>query len=188
MEINNFISLVSIIIDQNVGLKKNVYGATKKWYDTTLEDVKELDVETDYTVFFGDTQEYTFKTGKNEDTFVKSFISQYLAKAVIYNIGITEDVRPLTKEEKRVLIINNVNNPGNLDRIVRYGYYATLYGIGMLVFFMSYDTFNKSQNIMNEYLRSKGISYSNQTSEAGWVYRWVINSDKSHHNLLLNEM
>lgn len=188
MEINNFISLVSVIIDQNVRLKKNVYGVSKMWYDTTLEEVGELDVETDYTVFFGDTQKYTFKTGKSVDTFVKSFISQYLSKAVIYNICITEDVRPLTKEEKRGLISRNVNNPDNLNRIMQYGYYSTLYGIGMFVFFMSFDTFSKVQGIMNEYLRSREVSYSNQVSDAGWVYRWVINSDKVYHTLLLNEM
>lgn len=185
MEKINFINLVSILTNKKIDLRLNVYGATKKWYDTTFSDFTELEVNQDYTVFIDETQQFTFKTGKNSDTFVKSFLTQYISKASIFNISTMEY---MTKEEKRDSIVNNVNNTNNFNRLSKYIYYTTLYGIGMFIFFMNEKTIQKYTTFLNEYLKASNINYKNEYSEAGWVYRWVIKSDINHHNLILSNL
>lgn len=185
MEKVNFINLVSILTNQNIDLRLNVYGATKKWYDTTLIDFSEIESNKDYTVFFNNIQQFTFKTGKNSDTFVKSFLSQFISKAQLFNINTLEY---MTKEEKKDSILNNVNNTNNFNRLTKYIYYTTLYGIGMFVFFMNDKTFEKYTSFLNNNLKENNINYKNEYSEAGWVYRWVIKSDINHHNLILSNL
>ncbi len=160
---------------------KNVYGETKKWYDTQLHNFDILEPNTDYTVMFDNTQQYTFKTGKNEDTFLKSFVNQYITKASVFNGGMIY----LTKEQKRDFITSNINAEGIANRIYKYVYYTTLYGIGMFCFFMNEKTFTELKDKMDSYLKDNSINYKNEYSEARWVYRWCIKSDISVHNTLL---
>ena len=75
----------------------------------------------------------------------------------------------------------------NSNRVSKYFFYTTLYGIGYFCIFMSKDTFDKTNKNLADYLKSKNIEFKNEFSDAGWVYRFVINKDVEIHNTLLDE-
>ena len=51
---------------------------------------------------------------------------------------------------------------------------------------MNDKTQKETNFLLKNYLDSLKISFKNEFSEAGWVYRFVINKDVKIHNNLLN--
>jgi hypothetical protein len=79
----------------------------------------------------------------------------------------------------------NFNNPDITTGLKRYGFYATEYGVGTFILFA---TRYVEQSIfdMSEYLKSQGIAFSNEYSNARWVLRFKINATKAIHESILN--
>jgi hypothetical protein len=123
---------------------------------------------------------YDFKTTTKVETFFKSFINQHIQKYEMKQMnfelidGKVHTIYP-TKEE--------VVKKYTTDRVTKYHYYTTLYGIGMFAFFTK-DVAIATANLA-KYLNDKGIKFYNEYSDAGWAYRFVIGKKVEEHNLLL---
>jgi hypothetical protein len=139
-----------------------------------------LKPSTVYGIKIGENIDYNFKTTKKVETFFKSFINQHINKYEMkqgeYKLinGQVEFIKP-----KKEAIIKNYTS----DRVSKYHYYTTLYGIGMFAFFTK-DIVNATIELA-KYLKSKGINYTNEYSDAGWAYRFVIGDKVEAHNKLL---
>ena len=135
-----------------------------------------------YGIYFDNQIQFDFKTTKKVETFFKSFINQHIRKYEMKQPsfkminGKVEYVYP-----KKEDVIKKYTS----DRVTKYHYYTTLYGIGMFAFFTK--DIVKATLKLAKYLESKGIKYSNEYSDAGWAYRFVIDKKIEEHNELLNE-
>ena len=135
-----------------------------------------------YGIDFEGSIQFDFKTTKKIETFFKSFINQFISKYEMkqpsYELvnGFVNCVYP-----KKDDIIKKYTS----DRVSKYHYYTTIYGIGMFAFF------TKDVEIatlkLAEYLKNKNINYYNEFSDACWAYRFVINKDIEFHNKLLTD-
>jgi len=139
-----------------------------------------LEPSTIYGISIDGNIMYNFKTTKKIETFFKSFINQHIRKYEMKQIsfemvdGIVQYVYP-----KKEAIIKKYTS----DRVSKYHYYTTLYGIGMFAYFTK--DIAKATVKLAKYLESKGVKYSNEYSDAGWAYRFVINNKVENHNELL---
>lgn len=138
-----------------------------------------LTPSTKYGISFGDYIVFDFVTGKNEDNFFKTFVTQYInkyqCKQMIFKNG--ELIYP-TKNQ----CIEKIKNA---DRVNKNYFYTTLYGIGVFCYFMRQSTLISYSKVLSKYLESNKITFKNEFSEAGWVYRFCINKDVEVHNQLL---
>lgn len=143
----------------------------------------DLQPSTSYGVCIGDSIEYTFKTTKNSETFFKSFINQHIRKYEMKQPkwGQLPDGSLGWIYPKKEEVVKKYTT----DRVSKYHYYTTLYGIGMFAFFTK--DIVKATVKLAKYLESKGIKYYNEFSDRGWAYRFVINKDVETHNELLND-
>lgn len=161
-------------------LKQVKFG---KWYEQEFtSDFESIETDSFYGVCInGGSVDFVFKTGKNEDTFFKSFITQFISKFEMKRtVLINGEIRCKTKEECIKEFKNN-------NRVSKYIFYTTLYGIGFFSYFMNIETEIDTMNLIGKYLKSKGIQFKPEKSEAGWVTRLIINKDVSIHNKLLTE-
>lgn len=178
IDLENFASEIA-----ECNIKIVLQTVSGKWYEQKYtSNFTDIESNKIYGVCVDDNSiTYDFKTGKNEDSFLKSFVNQHISKyemkQFIFKDG--DLVKP-TKSE----VIEKLKNS---DRVAKYYFYTTLYGIGFFCFFMNANTFKTVHNTMASYLKSKNISYTNELSEAGWVCRFVINKDVKIHNELLNK-
>lgn len=155
-----------------------------KWYEQKyISGFTDIEPNKVYGICIDDNHiTYDFKTGKTEEGILKSFVTQYISKYEMkqYIMKDGKLVHPTRKEALARL--------KNSDRVSKHHFYTTLYGIGYFCFIMSTSTFKKTHDILADYLKSKGVSYTNEFSEAGWVYRFVINQKVEVHNELLREL
>lgn len=82
-------------------------------------------------------------------------------------------------------IENNFNKDSISETLCKYGFYTTEYGIGIFCYFNTDGVINSIAK-MTEYLKQKSIPYKNEFSDARWVFRFVLNLDKTKHDLILN--
>jgi len=181
MEATQLINLTRDIFE--VGIKIYLQTVPGKWWESEYEEAKEpIKTNSIYGICVdGSTSiDYDFKTGKKEDNILKTFISQFISKYQCKQFIIKNNnfVYPTKKE-----VINSLKNS---NRVSKYYFYTTLYGIGYFCIFMSTDKFNETNKLLSTYLKSKNILFTNEYSDANWVYRFVINKDVSIHNELLN--
>lgn len=154
-----------------------------KWYNQQYtNEFTDIEVGKVYGVKINGVFMFDFKTGKNVDNFLKSFINQYVSKYLIKTPQYVDG--ELTKPTKAECLERLRNN----DRVHKSFFYTTIYGIGWFCFLSSDKAFKETNTVMDDYLKSKRISYSNEFSEAGWVYRFVINKDVQTHNDLLDDL
>ena len=141
-----------------------------------------IETESIYGVSIDDCIYYDFKTGKRYDNILKTFVTQYINKyAVRESIWDAENGCFGHPDKKEV-----IKKLKNSDRVSKYYFYTTLYGIGYFCYFMSQKAHQETKKILSDYLNSKKINFDNEFSEAGWVYRFVINKDVTVHNELLD--
>ena len=168
--------------------KIKIHKMTKdgKWYDKEYTaDFTEMELNQKYGVVI-DTDfnsiDFDFKTGKSEDGILKTFASQFISKYMTKRPELVDGqlVYPKAADVKRKL--------SNKNRVSKYQFYTTLYGIGYLCLFDSAQAMAESHKVVSEYLTSKGVSFTNEFSEARWVYRFVIGKDVETHNTLLSEL
>lgn len=168
------------------GKNIKVYIQTKfgrAWYlQEFSQNFSNIEPETFYGIAVNDTDiDYVFKTGKNKDGFLKSFLTQHISKyemkQTIYQDG--QLIKP-TREH----VIERFRTS---DRVYKSCFYTTLYGIGFFCYLLNPEGFNKVRRVMGCHLDSLGVKYDNEFSEAGWVFRFVINKDVEFHNEVLEK-
>lgn len=178
MDKNVLIKIALELFNENIDIVLQTVSG--KWYEQKYEKTDFIETEKVYGICFDGSIYFTVKMGKNEDNFVKSFITQFINKHEIK--------KPFIKDGK---IINQAKEQiferlKNNDRVFKGLLYTTLYGIGFYIIFNS----QKNIDIVNEklslYLKSQNIDFKNEYSEAMWVYRYVINKDVNTHNNLLS--
>lgn len=181
MEKNQLEIFARSIMNEQVYLYKQTKAG--KWYEQEFrKDFTEIEPETVYGVYSSSMLEFTFKTGKNADNYLKTFVTQYISKyATKRSEWVGNDLVKPTKEQVIEKLRNN-------NRVSKYLFYTTLYGIGWFCFLSGKKSFDETNEKLSAYLKSKGISFMNEFSEAGWVYRFVLNKDVEVHNRLLSEM
>lgn len=91
-----------------------------------------------------------------------------------------------SKQDLLKQVESNFNNESIQDALIRYGFYPTEYGIGIFCFWMT-EYVQMAINKMAKYLNDKSIPFSNEFSDARWVYRFKLNLTKESHNNLLNQ-
>ena len=173
-EFNNFAT-------EFTGLRIEIYkpqDLTKWAIYSPLSDNAVLEPSTKYGICIKDELLYDFKTTKKIDTFLKSFVNQHINKYEVKQVkSYCENGFVYFKKEEIIRKYTDTN------RVSKYFFYTTLYGIGMFAIFTR--DIKSATSVLAEYLKSKNIQYSNEYSDAGWVYRFVINKDVDTHNKLL---
>ena len=79
----------------------------------------------------------------------------------------------------------NFSKENITETLCKYGFYTTEYGIGIFCYFNTDGVINSVAK-MTKYLKSKSIPFKNEYSDAKWVFRFVLNLDKTKHDLILN--
>lgn len=183
MNLQEFETLVSDIVSEKITLFLLTNQDAKKWYEQKFERATTLENDTIYGVLRdrGGTIDFMFKTGKNEDTLLKTFITQYTTKVKEYDV-IDGEMVELKKQQKLEKLIR-----ANQDRVHKGLFYTTLYGIGLWDFFNSKMTHNLLHKEMDSFLNSNGIKYQNEYSDAMWVWRYKFNTHIKETNELLNK-
>jgi hypothetical protein len=133
--------------------------------------------------------EFEFKTPKNIDKLVSSFISQFCSK-------FKKNLPQFEKYGRNSLGHHRYSKDGLLsiikDRFMdesfitfycKYGFYSTNYGIGIYVPYLDIKYLDR----MDVFLNNSNIPYKNELSKKEFVYRYVINIDKDYHSILLNK-
>jgi len=71
--------------------------------------------------------------------------------------------------------------------LLRYGFYETLYGIGIFCFWMTPGV-QSAINTMANHLKTLSIPFSNEFSDARWVYRFKVGLSKENHLSIINQL
>jgi hypothetical protein len=156
-----------------------------KWHEQEYISAEKICTEKCYGVSFSGSIFFDFKTGKIEDTIIRTFVTQFIdkhecKKPIIENGFLVI----LDKKEAKELIYNKIRNS---DRVYNWIFYTALYGIGTFCFFMSDKKLKEAVEPLEKYLKSIGVNYKNEYSEAHWVYRFVFNGDIDFKNKILSE-
>lgn len=80
----------------------------------------------------------------------------------------------------------NFNDPEMKNTLLKYGFYPTVYGVGIFAFWAT-PTVLEAIKEMKQYLTKRNIPFSNEFSDAMWVLRFKIGLTKEAHRVLLNE-
>lgn len=85
-----------------------------------------------------------------------------------------------SKEELLKQIEANFNNMDIEDALLKYGFYATEYGIGIFCFWET-PFVTEAISKMKHYLKTGNIPFANEYSDARWVYRFKLGLTKAMH-------
>lgn len=153
---------------------------------------------------------FNFKIPLNEENIIRSFINTFCSKyrepnpnnynGNYYGSIKWDDKTPEQKEycfhhhssnmfSKQNLLAQvkqNLNKPKIENILCRYGFYPTIYGIGLFILFSGVYELNAIKK-MESFLKHKNIPFTNEFSNAKWVYRFKLNIDKKTHENLLFE-
>ena len=180
-----FQRLINVLLD-NAGYKEDITfwllkdQSAKKWYEKSYtSDFVNIEEDTIYGIYYDSMIQFEIKVGKIENL-LKTFITQFSRKYkyLVENDGIWEYKQDKVCIQKKII-------EHNQDRVDKGLFYTTLYGIGFWAILSS----KKDKDIAKDlaiYLQNKNINYSNEFSDAGWVYRFKINKSIEQHNDLLN--
>lgn len=177
-----FNTLISTMLAEPIELYKLENQAAKKWYDKTYIKVDELELNTIYGVLIDGSISFDFKTPTKIDSLLKSFINNYASKRK--NMILNEHGESVYETKESILKTCIKNS----ERVSFGLCYTTLYGIGIWQILCNSALKEDLTNTISQYLNEIGIPFSNETSEAGWVYRFVINKDIKIHNDILTKI
>jgi len=152
---------------------------------------------------------FKWKAAKTDEKMLRSFITAFTSKyrepnplSYDYEYGGKQYFwKDKTDEEKEYAVFHHVShmyskekllqqvqenfsNPQIEKSLIRYGFYTTEYGIGIFAFWETEYVVN-AINKLKEFLSGKNIPFSNEYSDARWVYRFKLNISKDAHNNLL---
>lgn len=153
---------------------------------------------------------FRWKSPKNEDKTLRSFITAFSTKyrepnpanyttCPPYYAPSWEQMTPekrehaymhhpanmYSKESLMEQVEQNLSKEGAGAELVKYGFYATNYGIGIFSLWWT-NGVDFAVKAMKEHLYNASIPFSNEFSEARWVYRFKINLTKDNHMALIH--
>ena len=155
---------------------------------------------------------FKWKTPKTEDKFLRSFITAYTKgykepnpraydwSARTYGEKARwENKTPIekeyayshhssnmySKEQLMQQIQDKFNHSSILHTMLKHGLYPTNYGIGIFILFETSFALDAIKQF-SSYLKNKSIPFTNEFSDARWVYRFKLNIDKQTHESILN--
>jgi hypothetical protein len=152
--------------------------------ETLEQDLKDLSMSINYA----DTSDFM-----NENP-----LKENVDEIVIYDYNDFFDMKtfrvPKTKMVDIEWVMNKYNNnkvyqsfASNFKKLLETkGYrnsinvYPTTYGIGVFVAFGRREDLLEMKNNIDELMSSLGVEYKNQSSDAGWVFRYVISKKKEN--------
>ena len=200
MKTENFEKLIRVLTGRPLEIK--------------TQDV-EIQTETEYCIIRkieGSDRETRFywKTPKKEDNLMRSFITCFTSKYTEpnpANYGPNSwypDRKTWTEmsdrdrasaymhhrsnmfSKKHLLeqVEANFSTPEMGQALIRYGFYVTEYGTGIFALFGGQYVETAVVKMM-EFLKSEGIPYRNEFSDARWVLRFVMNISRPIHEKVL---
>jgi len=198
----NFQNLIQLITGRDFLIKTN---------DTDLQ------FETEYTIYrilpvTKRTASFVWKTSKAEDKMLRSFITAFTSKyrepnPEAYNHfygGKEYRWEWKTDEQKEFAYLNHASNmyskeallkqvednfskDGISTGLMRYGFYNTEYGIGIFCFWMT-NGVQSAITAMAKHLQTLSIPFTNEFSDARWVYRFKLGLTKESHLSIINQL
>lgn len=124
-------------------------------------------------------ESYNYEYGGRNYTWAEKTLEQ---KEYCYNHHASH---MYSKEQLLKQVENNFNNSEIESALIKYGFYPTEYGTGIFCFFET-DYVINAINKMKAFLKEASIPYSNEYSDARWVYRFKLNLTKDAHIQMLN--
>jgi hypothetical protein len=70
--------------------------------------------------------------------------------------------------------------------MIHHGFYNTEYGVGIFALYQ-FDSVINAIQAMKEHLTKRSIPFSNEFSDARWVYRFKLNLTKENHGAILQD-
>jgi len=202
MKKDNFQNLISLITNRQFIIDTN---------DNELQFEKEYRIYRTLPIT-GSNISFTWKTPKAEDKMLRSFITAFSSKyrepnPASYNYvygGVTYTWDEKTDEQKENCryhhashmyskkallkqVEDNFSNPDICSGLLRYGFYETNYGIGIFCFWFT-DTVQTAINTMKSHLNKLSIPFTNEFSDAKWVFRFKIGLPKENHLAIINQL
>ena len=172
--------LVQTNFDVNIKVMELQNQNAKKWYEKTYIDCDVIESGKRYGIYYNGMIQYDYKAVKIE-TLLKSFLLAFSRNYLTLQEVDGKWIMKANKDETLKQIIKK-----NRDRVYKGLFYTTLYGIGFWSIFANKNDVIIAKNL-SDYLQSKNIKYSNEWSDAFWVYRFKINKEVELHNKLLSE-
>lgn len=134
---------------------------------------------------------FVFKTPKNIDNLVKTFITQLISKLKIqrpefagksmYNLS----HHCLSSNEIKDMIMFSINN--NIYSYCKYALYPTqTYGIGISTFLLNSNIESGIENLF-AFLKDNNIPYKTEFSKKNYVFRVKISNDIDVNKYILNK-
>lgn len=203
MKSNNFIKLINSLTKKDFLIDSN---------DDEIQLNKEYSI---YRILPLTQRKVHFKwvTPKSDDKILRSFITAYCSKykepdprAYDYSartygeralwVNKTEMEREYAywhhssnmfdKKQLYEQIETNFNSLEFEQTLCKYGFYPTEYGVGIFVLFAGNRELEAVRK-MKHFLSTNSIPYTNEFSDARWVYRFKLNLNKDSHNSILNK-
>lgn len=209
MKTENFTQLIRAITGRDFEIHRRI-----TWPDSVPAQ-GEIETETVYAIvrtlpLTERVCAFDWKTPKSEDKLLRSFITAFTSKyrepdpetyrATPYGGRAWASKTPkeresayghhsahmLSKEKLLAQVVERFNCSTIETAINRWGFYETEYGIGIFCFMGGQYVLN-AINRMREFLISKGVSASEEFSDARWVYRFRIEATLDLHIGLLRQ-
>jgi hypothetical protein len=198
----NFQNLIRLITDRDFSIK--------------TED-SELQFEKEYVIYrilpvSGRSVYFIWKTPKSDEKMLRSFITSFTSKYREPNPANYTTCSPYfspswnemtaeaqefayyhhssnmySKEALLKQVEDNFSKDGISSGLMKYGFYNTEYGIGIFCFWMTAGV-NSAINAMSKHLKALSIPFTNEFSDARWVYRFKIGLTKENHLSIINEL
>ena len=204
MQTSNFQNLIQLITGRDFIIKTE---------DNDLQFEKEYNI---YRVLpiTGRKVGFMWKTPKADEKMLRSFITSFSSKyrepnpraydysAKIYGEkylweNMTEESKEnayyhhasnmFSKESLLKQVEENFSKDGISTGLMRYGFYNTEYGIGIFCFWMT-NGVNTAINEMKTHLQKLAIPFTNEFSDARWVFRFKLGLTKENHLAIINQL
>lgn len=200
MNTQKFQKLIQSITGRNLVIKTN---------DENIVNGKEYFIAV-MLPLTGERHAFKWKVALTDEKILRSFITAFCTKhrepdpkSYDYSYGGKEyrwaDRTPLEREnaychhashmynkaELLEQVQANFSKPEIEQTLIRYGFYTTEYGIGIFAFWQT-DYVRNAIDKLKSHLQGQSIPFSNEFSDARWVYRFKLNLTKEAHNNILN--
>ncbi len=202
MKTDNFQKLIQLITGRDFIIKT-----------TDLE----LQFETEYCIYrilpvTKSSISFYWKTPKAEDKMLRSFITAFTSKykepnpasydyvyggkqytwaekteAEKENCRYHHTTHMYSKSALLKQVEDNFANESIATGLIRYGFYNTEYGIGIFCFWMTAGV-NSAITAMKSHLQKLSIPFTNEFSDARWVYRFKLGLTKESHLSIINQL
>ena len=177
-----------------IGIVTNMNCDIIQYSDIT--ENSEIESNTEYFITVNElgiiNKGFYFKTPKNLDNLVQSFLTQFCKKLKKqlpqfegqkhYNLS----HHCLCEYELKNMLIDNFNNNVDFNTYCKYALYPTKYGIGISTYLI--DIEKLKINALFNFLENNKIPFTNEFSEKEYAFRFKISKDIEFNKSILNKI